>query len=240
MQTIILAAGLGKRMLPLTADTHKCLLPINGKPIIRKQIDTIRSVGLSDVVLATGYKFEMVKAFLKGEVEYVFNPFYETTNSIVSLWLALRGIENDILIINSDVIFDRDLIQRMIDCKFDLSIAVSQNWSDERGYKASIVDGFVKNMGMKIQNVSAEYAGIVFVRKSHLQKLKEKTEKLMVAKQFSIWFEDMIVGLIEDGAEAQAVVVDENTWYEIDTVEELEYARKKFQQTAHGFRTNRN
>lgn len=230
MIAIILAAGMGSRMLPLTEKTHKCLLKINEEPIIRNQISNLNRAGLNDIMLVGGYKFDLIKDYLKEEVKYAHNPFYETTNSIVSLWLAIQNIDSDILIINSDVIFDEDLVKRMCHTASEISVAVSKDWSEERGYKAEIVNGLVVDMSMNIEKskIGGEYAGMVFVKQSQLQKLKNQCEKLMIEKKFNVWFEDMIVDLIKNGAKAESIEVDTDKWYEIDTVEELEYARKKF------------
>lgn len=230
MKAIILAAGIGSRMLPLTKDTHKCLLKINNEPIIRNQINQLSRAGISDITLVGGYKFDLVKDYLRDEVEYAFNPFYETTNSVVSLWLAVQNIDSDILIINSDVIFDEELVKKMCDVDSEISVAISKNWSDERGYKVEIINNFVVNMSMDIEKnkIGGEYAGMIFVTQSQLQKLKDKSESLLLDKKFNIWFEDMIVELIKDGAKAKSVEVNPEKWYELDTVEELEYARNKF------------
>lgn len=230
MIAIILAAGIGSRMLPLTEKTHKCLLKINEEPIIRNQICNLNAAGITDIVLVGGYKFDLIKDYLKDEVRYSHNPFYETTNSVVSLWFAVQNIDSDILIVNSDVIFDDDLIKKMCNTGFDISVAVSKEWSEERGYKAEIVNDFVVDMSMNIKKdkIGGEYAGMIFVKQNQLQKLKDQCEKLMIEKKFNVWFEDMIVDLIKNGAKAQSVEVDADKWYEIDTVEELEYAREKF------------
>lgn len=236
MKAIILAAGTGSRMLPLTKDTHKCLLKINNEPIIRNQINHLNSAGISDINLVGGYKFDLIKDYLKDEVEYSFNPFYETTNSVVSLWLAVQNIDSDILIINSDVVFDDELVKQMCNVDSEISVAISKNWSDERGYKAQIINDFVVDMSMNIEEdkIGGEYAGMIFVKQNQLQKLKNKCDKLMIEKKFNIWFEDMIVDLIKDGAKAKSVEVDSEKWYELDTVEELEYARNKFSKAGTG------
>lgn len=235
MIAIILAAGTGSRMRPLTETTHKCLLEINNEPIIKNQLNNLNKAGLNDIMLVGGHKFDLIKNYLEneipGKIKYAFNPFYETTNSIVSLWFAVQNIDSDILIVNSDVIFDDDLIKRMCNTGYDIAVAVSKEWSDERGYKAEIIDDFVVNMSMNIEKgkIGGEYAGMVFVKKEELQKLKDQCEKLMIEKKFNGWFEDMIVDLIKNDAKAKSVEVDTEKWYELDTVEELEHARSKFQ-----------
>lgn len=230
MKALILAAGVGSRMRPLTDKCPKCLLDVAGKTFIDRQIDVFKNCGLNDISVVVGYKFEMIKEHLKNTVNYIFNPFYETTNSIASLWLATLNIDDDILIVNSDVIFDEDLINKMIDCKNDINIAVSLKWSEERGYKAEIVDNHVINMSMDIplDKVGGEYAGLIYVKRDVLKNLKTQSEKLLSQKQFNVWFEDMVVEMIKSGNVADVVAVNPEKWYEIDNPKELEDARNRF------------
>lgn len=230
MKTIILAAGVGSRMLPLTLEKHKCILEINDKPIIKHQTDILKKMDVFKIAIVTGYREDDIKNCLKNEVKYYFNPFYETTNSVVSLWLAKEFLDDDLLIINSDVIFDETLINEFLSNKSDICVAVSKEWSPERGYKVEIINEQIVNMSMNIDlnNVGGEYAGMIKVSKKIIPLLIEKMDFLMKQKQFNIWFEDMIVELIKDGANADYITVNPNLWYEIDTVEELEYAREKF------------
>ncbi len=230
MKAVILAAGKGTRMRPLTLEKPKCLIDISGSCFIDRQIKVFKDCGINDIIVVTGYKSDMIKEHLKDSVQYVYNPFYDTTNSIVSLWLATLNIEDDILITNSDVIFDEDLIKRMIACNDNINIAVSKIWSEERGYKAQITSGKVVDMGMDItlDKVGGEYAGLIFIKKDVMNKLKNQCEKLLSQQQFNIWFEDMVVELIKNGNSATSTDVDNEKWYEIDNIEELEYARTKF------------
>lgn len=230
MKALILAAGVGSRMRPLTDIMPKCLLDVAGKTFIDRQIEVFKNCKINDISVVTGYKSEMIKEHLKDSVHYVFNPFYETTNSIASLWLATLNIDDDILIVNSDVIFDEDLINKMINCKNDINIAVSLKWSEERGYKAEIVNNHVVNMSMDIplDKIGGEYAGLIYVKRNVLNNLKIQSEKLLSQKQFNVWFEDMVVEMIKSGNVADVVAVDPEKWYEIDNPKELEDARNRF------------
>lgn len=231
MKVIIPAAGMGSRMRPLTEQKPKCLIDIAGKSFIDRQIEVLHQCGFDDITLVGGYKFSMIKEHLKDKVNYAFNPFYETTNSVVSVWLATLNMEDDdILIINSDVIFDKDLIIEMTKDKTNINVAVSTQWSEERGYKAQIQNGLIVDMSMDIEHdkIGGEYAGMIFINKNSMQKLKKQCEILMEEKKFNIWFEDMVVDLIKSGTLAKVTEVNPDKWYEIDNVEELEYARNKF------------
>lgn len=230
MKALILAAGVGSRMRPLTDKCPKCLLKVGDKTFIDRQIEIFKNCSLNEIFVVTGYKAEMIRNHLKDTVKYIFNPFYETTNSVVSLWLATLNIDDDILIVNSDVIFDEELIKRMTVCKSDINVAVSLKWSDERGYKAEIIDNHVVNMSMDIEHdkIGGEYAGLIYVKREVLNNLKKQSEKLLAEKKFNIWFEDMIVEMIKSGNVADAVAVNPDKWYEVDNVKELEYAGNKF------------
>lgn len=228
MHALILAAGKGSRMMPLTAKTPKCLLEICDRAIIERQLAALNQSGIMRTTVIGGYLFDQIKERLGDRVEYVFNPFYETTNSIVSLWLALLTVCDDILITNSDVIFQPELVSKMTASPKDITIAVSRTWDPSRGYKAEIQDGMVRNMGMHISDVGGEYAGMIYVSRNIVSCMRKKIESMFASGLFNVWFEDMIVELIKNGVCAQAIDVDVDNWYEIDTVEELEYARLKF------------
>jgi len=232
MQAIILAAGVGSRMRPLTLEKPKCLIDIAGKSFIDRQIEVFRNCSIDKITVVTGYKSNLIREHLKNTVNYAYNPFYETTNSIVSLWLATLNIDDDILIVNSDVIFDDELIKKMINCDKDINIAVSKLWSDERGYKAQIINDKVVDMSMDIEKgkIGGEYAGLIYVKKDVMNNLKLQSEKMLSEKQFNVWFEDMVVEMIKSGNIANAIYVDNEKWYEIDSVPELEFARKKFRE----------
>ena len=107
MQAIILAAGIGKRLKDVTEGMPKCLLKIGGKTILERQLDALSGF---DVVMVVGYKADMLKK-LYPNLKFVYNPDYETTNTIHSLGLALN--EKDAFVLNGDVIFDKKIIGLM-------------------------------------------------------------------------------------------------------------------------------
>lgn len=105
MQAIILAAGIGKRLKDFTEGLPKCLLKIGGRTILERQLEALSGF---DVVMVVGYKAEMIKK-LYPKLKYVYNPDFESTNTIHSLGLALNG--KDTLVLNGDVVFDKKIIK---------------------------------------------------------------------------------------------------------------------------------
>jgi choline kinase len=107
MQAIILAAGIGKRLKELTEGLPKCFLKIGGKTILERQLEALSGF---DVIMVVGFKADMIKKRYP-KLKYVYNPDYETTNTIHSLGLALNG--KDTFVLNGDVVFDKKIIGLM-------------------------------------------------------------------------------------------------------------------------------
>ncbi len=119
MKAIILSAGQGSRLLPLTAERPKCTLPIEGKTIIEWQIDALNENGIDDIVVVTGYKADKVHRLLdrrygKDSVKVVFNPFYEVADNLASCWMVRKQMEGEFLLINGDTLFEPAVAQKLI------------------------------------------------------------------------------------------------------------------------------
>jgi histidinol-phosphate/aromatic aminotransferase/cobyric acid decarboxylase-like protein/choline kinase len=120
---VILTAGLGRRMRPLTETMHKTLIEVApGQTILGRIVDSLIAAEVADIVVVTGYKSAEVRAFLarhypEQHFDFVHNPRYETTNNIHSLALAFEAFDfsDGMLLIESDLIFERDLIQKLLD-----------------------------------------------------------------------------------------------------------------------------
>lgn len=111
---IVLCAGRGGRLRPLTDDRPKCLLSPGGRPILERCLTALRQAGVGETVLVTGYRADLVEAFAAAGgypgVRFVRNPDYASTNTAVSLRLALQTLDSDALVINGDVVFDPALL----------------------------------------------------------------------------------------------------------------------------------
>ncbi len=112
MQAIILAAGMGKRLGEYTKNNTKCMVPVNGTPLIDRTLNQLSKLGLNRVVIVVGYEGKKLMDYLGTErnglkIEYVNNPIYDKTNNIYSLALAKEQLqEDDTILIESDLIFD--------------------------------------------------------------------------------------------------------------------------------------
>jgi choline kinase len=119
MKTIILSAGQGKRLLPLTAEKPKCLLPIHGKTLIEWQIDALCQCGIEEITVVTGYHAEKVdevilRAYGMGRIRTLYNPAYAVTDNMVSCWAARHEMMQDFIILNGDTLFETAVLRRLL------------------------------------------------------------------------------------------------------------------------------
>ena len=121
MKAIIIAAGIGKRLKPLTDDKPKCMLELAGKPLIEHQTDILRSLGISDISIIKGYRQEKIN-FSNSSFNYYLNENYRENNILESLFCAEPEIRGEVIILYSDIIFKRAVVENLLESKKKISI----------------------------------------------------------------------------------------------------------------------
>jgi choline kinase len=177
MKAVILAAGTGTRLLPLTREVPKCLVSVNGRTILERIVENCLSLSIDEFVVVGGHKKDnLLKAMdaLGGvhrtRFECVENPDYRTTNTGVSLNIALRGATDDLLVINGDNVFDRRILRDLLKPS-QTAIAIDNTKSlNEESFKVRIQDNVVALMGKQIpiDQANGEFIGISLLRKGDL------------------------------------------------------------------------
>ena len=123
MKAIILAAGKGERLMPLTSDTPKSLSELeNGTTLLESQLININKTGISKVVIVTGYltekiesKVELYSEKYNIDIQIIYNPFFDISNNLLSLWQAKHEMEIDFIIINGDDIFKDSVLLGLLE-----------------------------------------------------------------------------------------------------------------------------
>lgn len=133
MKVIILAAGQGTRLRPLTDDRPKCMVEVNGKSIIERQLDTMRACGIKDedITIVCGYRSDVLKnRFKDTNIHFIVNDQYDTTNMVCSLMCArkLMETEEDIIISYGDIIYGEDVFKKILATEDDMSVIVDDGW----------------------------------------------------------------------------------------------------------------
>lgn len=117
-RAIILSAGQGSRLLPLTENRPKCLIPFSGKPLIQWQIEALAQNGVRDIAVVTGFRTEMVEAQLATisgvTVRPRFNPFFHVADNLGSCWIAREEMDRDFIILNGDTLVSPAIVGRLI------------------------------------------------------------------------------------------------------------------------------
>ena len=168
MQAIILAAGMGKRLGEYTKNNTKCMVPVNGIPLIDRLLFQLSRLPLNRVVLVIGYEGQKLKDYLGKEykglkIEFVNNPIYDKTNNIYSLALAKQQLqEDDTLLIESDLIFDDGMFDLLLDNPYPnlALVAKYESWMD--GTMVRIDDdcnivNFVPKQAFKYKDADSYY-----------------------------------------------------------------------------------
>ena len=121
MKVVILAAGFGSRLRPLTDDRPKCMVEVNNVKIIEKQISNLLKNGINEekITIVTGYKTEKLEKYLKEnypKTNIIINKDYETTNNMYSLYLTKNVVENnDFILMNADVFYEENIIKELLE-----------------------------------------------------------------------------------------------------------------------------
>jgi L-glutamine-phosphate cytidylyltransferase len=208
MKLIILAAGKGERLLPLTRNTPKSLLEIgNGLTVLENQLETIGENGINKIVIVTGYKSEQIEAKIKDynnfDIKIVYNPFYDISNNLVSAWMARYEMTDDFIIINGDVIFNSNVIKGLLNANTDICIAINKKEQyDEEDMKVKINDGVISSISKEIpiDEADGESIGMIKFRTKGKARLISTLDNLVRNKKFVMAFlPAAIQRIIEEG-----------------------------------------
>ena len=120
MKAVILSAGQGKRLLPLTADCPKCILPVMGRTLVEWQIDELAKCGIEQVTIVLGFGADKVERLLRERyglerVRTVYNPAYAVSDNLVSCWAAHDEMNTDFVLLNGDTLFEADVLRRLLE-----------------------------------------------------------------------------------------------------------------------------
>lgn len=244
MQAIILAAGMGRRLRELTKDNTKCMVKVNGEPLIDRLLRQLSKLGLSRVVIVVGHKRENLISHIGNRyddvlnIEYVENPIYDKTNNIYSLALAKdKLVEDDTLLIESDLILDDRMFSQILgDAYPNLAlVAKYRTWMD--GTMVRIDDennvvNFVTKKAFKYSDVDHYYKTVNLYKFSKdflIHKYVPFLDAYCSALGNNEYYEQVLrVICMLDNSELKALPITNERWYEIDDVQDLDIAEALF------------
>ena len=243
MQAIILAAGMGKRLGDLTKDNTKCMVKVNGVPLIDRLLTQLSRFSLVKVIIVIGYEGKKLRDYIGQEykglaIEYIENSIYNTTNNIYSLSLAKQQLqEDDTLLIESDLIFEDSLFDMILNSP-DSNVALVdkyETWMDgtmvHLDEENNIVN-FVPKKTFKYSDVSSYYKTVnvyKFSKEFSRSKYVPFLEAYSIAWGNNEYYEQVLrVITLLDNTDLKALPLTGEKWYEIDDVQDLDIAETLF------------
>ena len=237
MQAVILAAGLAKRLRPLTDTTPKCLLNIGEKNLLHRTLDNIIACGINDFVFVTGYRENMIKDYLEKNFQNIdkivlTNTDFENNNNSYSLWMTKDYVKNDMLLLDSDILFDKGIISKLLNSGKDNCLAVNITEKLDAEQIKVIVDdkNRILEIGKEIdiKESIGESIGIEKFSKNYLKELYNILDRKIVKENnvnefYEASFQEIIVKNDERNS-LYSIDVSEYDCMEIDTVEDYKYA----------------
>jgi choline kinase len=159
MKAVILAAGVGSRLRPLTDNTPKCLVEVKGVSILERQIEAFIKSKIEEIIIICGYLAENVSRFLQEKgyrnIRLIENTEYLNTNNMYSLYLAKGFIPEDFILANADVIFHPDIIEKMLSSPLDNVIVAEKGSYNEESMKIIVKDGKVTTISKLVKRIDA-------------------------------------------------------------------------------------
>ena len=242
MKAIILAAGSGIRLLPMTSGLPKCLVNVQGKPILEYQLEALNNVEIDECVVVVGYRGEQIRGFFgdqfKGvSLSFVENRLYSETNNIYSLWLAREDLDGDILLLEGDLIFENALLEDVVLCGGSNVAVVDQYQSTMDGTVILAQEGFAEAMVLKAdQGQDFDYGLALktvniykFCRNTLSDLVIPELDSYVSDNRTNEYYEAVLGSLIHRGLLDLAVLhAGSRKWAEIDTVEDLHHAERMF------------
>lgn len=231
---VVLVAGIGSRLRPLTDDRPKALVDVGGQTILGRAVALLARHGVERIVLATGYRDDAVKEAMRGApvaVEYFKNPRFGSTQNSVSLALCRAGVRGDgFYKLDGDVIFREDVLRRLDTCGAALAVAVDRGRQvDAEAMKVRLGAGdhiAAFGKGIAIADSAGETMGIERIAAPAVEPLFAALEAAGRAGRDQLYYEDIYSELVARGElDAAAVDVADLPWTEIDDHDDLARAR---------------
>ncbi|MBQ8096876.1 MAG: DUF559 domain-containing protein [Prevotella sp.] len=235
---VILAAGMARRLRPLTDTKPKCLLEVGGQALLQRTVDAMMAAGCSEFVVVTGYKEEMIRNFLAQHYPlavftFIDNADYEHNNNIFSLWLSMQAVHGrEVLLMDSDILCDPETVGRIARMEGS-ALAVNRHELGEEEMKVVVDDD------MRITEISktcrpedalGESVGIEKMTADYTEALYRELQ-LMIEQEglIDIFYERAFERLIPQGHTFKVVDTTDLFSYELDTPEDYERAKELFE-----------
>ncbi len=242
MKGMILSAGMGTRLDPLTRTCPKCMVHVAGKPIMEHQLDALDRAGIDRCTVVVGHMAESVSGYFGAKyrgisLDYVENTVYAETNNLYSFWLAKSHLDDDLLLLEGDLVFDDNLVKQLAHTGQENVAIVDRFQPYMDGTVILANDGLAESMVLKVdQGAGFDYGQALktvnmyrLSRETLAEAIFPEMEEFLENGRTNQYYEAAFGKLIESGRMSMAVInTGRHKWAEIDTLEDLREAEKMF------------
>jgi len=247
MKAIIVAAGPGSRLNPLTNEKPKCLLEVGAKTILQRALEALRANGIERIAVVRGYCSQLIDY---PNITYYENPNYRENNILRSLFYAEREMDGDFIFSYSDIIFGSEIVAKLIECEAEIAVTVDTNWLQHyegrdlhpisEAELVKLENGQIVKIGKEVvipNEAHGEFIGLAKFTKSGAEAMRTAYHRIAeerpaapfqhAASLEKAYMTDMIQELVDNGSLVQSIDI-KGGWMEIDTPQDLERAQRQF------------
>jgi choline kinase len=242
MRAIVLSAGQGKRLLPLTLTKPKCLLEVNDdQPLLGIQLEALARCGIERTTVVVGFGAEHIERCVQAsefegmQVDTLYNPFYSVTDNLATCWMARAAMNEDFLLLNGDTVFDNDLLLRVLDAPHaPISITVDHKAEyDADDMKVSLDgDRRLRAIGKTLpaHTVDGESIGMLVFRNKGTDAFRAALDRaIRQPESMRNWYLSIVDELSRKMA-VETISIEGLWWGEVDSAEDLDAVRGHYLQ----------
>lgn len=218
MKAIIMAAGVGSRLLEISNSRPKCLIIAGEETLISRMVRLLRQRNVNDITVITGYKGHLVREDLQEKVRYFDNPFHQITNSIASLWLARELLTDDVILMNADLFLEGNILDVVLSQTKDAVMLSDSTRIETADFRFGVDGDRILKTGNKLTNdeTDCEYVGVARIDANFIHPFKKRLEYLMDKGDFDNWWEGVLYSFIEEGVDIFHTDIKGTFWTEVD------------------------
>lgn len=224
MKAIILAAGMGTRISKYIAEKPKCMVDVGGMSLLEYTINLLHSRNIQDIVVCVGYRADYIRSTVRDKtVKYVYNPFYDVTNGIASIWFAKDYLDpnEETIILSGDVYMEPEIIDVLIKEEKSPVLLADSSRIIEADFRFHYESGILKKYGkdLSIAETTGECVGVAKLGRDFIAKYKSHMLKMINNQIHSVWWESVMYDMIP---ETTIYVCDISGffWAEVDFIED--------------------
>ncbi len=233
---VILSAGRGSRLLPLTERIPKALVAIGGKSILGWQLESLAAAGVGSAAIVVGFGAELVDEYIAEHappgmhVSTVLNPFFDTSDNLISCWTAREEMDGDFLLINGDTLFEPTVIERLLGSPTaPVTVAVRRKAAyDADDMKVECVDSELRHIGKKLplETTTAESIGVMCFRGTGPALFRREVERVVAFPEAKRWWYPAVVDNLAQSGWVRAAYVDGAATAEVDEAADIPAAEQ--------------